>query len=211
MLVDLANLRGGPDNITVIIARVIGAAMTTAASGQLEPLTVASKTEKPAEDTPIKSKTPLWIAAGVCLVAAVVLGIFNLTLPAVASVLAAVAVGAFAFLQRFGPTVEPDMLVDGARLGQGPHTAVDCPPNAEIVSSLAEVVDQLKDAATEGSWTLDWNRFNVYRRHAGAAAERKDYRQAVCEYGRALRFMMHELRNQRKKRNKVSDSDSSVL
>ncbi|HTN75749.1 MAG TPA: protein phosphatase 2C domain-containing protein, partial [Pirellulaceae bacterium] len=44
VLVDLANLRGGPDNVTVLIAKVVGNELTTAAV-RAEPLTIGAETE----------------------------------------------------------------------------------------------------------------------------------------------------------------------
>src|SRR4029079_11427416 len=38
VLVDLANLRGGPDNVTVLVIRVKSAALTAAGGYQVEPL-----------------------------------------------------------------------------------------------------------------------------------------------------------------------------
>ncbi len=82
-LVDLANLRGGPDNITVIIAKAVGQVWTQGSSGDM-----------PRRRTDVRPLSPIvWIAMGVltlaglgllaisvipaalCLVAAAVLGV----------------------------------------------------------------------------------------------------------------------------------------
>jgi hypothetical protein len=58
----------------------------------------------------------------------------------------------------------------------------------------------LREAATEENWSVDWYRFNSFDSRALAAAERKDYVDAVREYGHAISFMMQEIRGQRRKR-----------
>ena len=73
VLIDLANLRGGPDNITVIIARVKGPTLTAAGGWQVEPLSVGVD-EAETSTVVTKSTTPLWIAAAALLFLAVVLG-----------------------------------------------------------------------------------------------------------------------------------------
>ena len=57
-LVDLANLRGGPDNISVVIAKVDGAVPRVAPA--------ENKSESSQATRPSKTG-PLWFAAGVCL------------------------------------------------------------------------------------------------------------------------------------------------
>jgi hypothetical protein len=69
---------------------------------------------------------------------------------------------------------------------------------------LKKLVDQLRDAATEGNWSLEWSKFNAFSKQAQAEAEKRDFPQAVRDYSRALRSMMSELRNQRQK-NKLAD------
>ena len=81
-------------------------------------------------------------------------------------------------------------------MGRGPYRAWDCPPNETLVSNLGLLIDQLREAATDGKWTVDWTKFNAYSAQGKSAIERRDYAQAVREYSRALRFMMNELRSQ---------------
>jgi hypothetical protein len=71
--------------------------------------------------------------------------------------------------------------------------------NNEFVDKLARFVTELRTAAVEAQYTVDWNRFNHLDARALAAAERKDYLTAVREYGHALSFMMSEIRGQRQK------------
>ena len=65
------------------------------------------------------------------------------------------------------------------------------------MTNLGLLIDQLREAATDGQWTVDWTKFNAYSEQGKAAIARRDYSQAVREYARALRFMMNELREPR--------------
>jgi protein phosphatase len=57
-LVDLANLRGGPDNVTIIIAKIVGPALATAGA-HASPLTIGVEPNRP----PLHPA--IWIAASV--------------------------------------------------------------------------------------------------------------------------------------------------
>jgi hypothetical protein len=120
---------------------------------------------------------------------------------------------AMGLLQKFSPeTPEMKYLAPGAMLGRGPHMRVECKPNAEFVEQLGRLVDQLRDAATAENWAIDWSKFNTHAKQAAAAAEKRDWPAAVRDYARAMRSMMHELRNQRLKQKPPSEEDDgSVL
>ena len=196
VLIDLANLRGGPDNITVIVARVTGPALTPAGGWQAEPLSVGAETETPA--APAQINKPLAIAAAVCFVAAVLLGTLSLTIPAIAALAISLALGLIAALSYFTPAErELRYLPAGTRFGRGPHVTVDCKPSAEFVGELISMIEQLREAATEEQWSIDWNKFNAINQQGNKARDEHDFTRAVREYATALRFMMNELRNQR--------------
>jgi hypothetical protein len=112
-------------------------------------------------------------------------------------------------MMQTGTTDGPQLryLRPGATLGKGPHVRVECPPGEAFVAELRKVVDQLRDAATEGNWSLDWSKFNSYSKQAETAAEQRNYAEAVRDYARALRAMMTELRNQRLKGRRAEPED----
>ena len=80
--------------------------------------------------------------------------------------------------------------------------------NAERVAVLCGMSQQLREAAKDEHWTLDWNRFNAYGEQAQAALAGGDYRRAVREYALAISFMMSEIRRQPTHKDA---RDSSVL
>ncbi|HVX15159.1 MAG TPA: PP2C family serine/threonine-protein phosphatase [Pirellulales bacterium] len=186
VLVDLANLRGGPDNISVIVARVSGIppapTVTWASSGK-----ASRRSIHPA----------FWVALGVFGLSTVLLGLARqFSLAAVMGLVTLVTGGvtwARAFVGQSGN-------LDGQRFGRGPYHPRNVLINNELVDKLAKFVAQLREAAMEAKYAVDWSHFNHLDARALAAAERKDYVTAVREYGHAMSFMMKEIRGQRQKK-----------
>ena len=89
---------------------------------------------------------------------------------------------------------------DGRPLGKGPYSACQCQADARFVERLVDVAHQLRDAAIQEAWSVDWSRFNGHHDRAVAAALAGDYAEAVREHCHAISFMMSELRRQRGRR-----------
>jgi hypothetical protein len=64
------------------------------------------------------------------------------------------------------------------------------------VGRLAEIAQQLREAASRGDWVLDWSRFNEMLAQAAAATQAADHAQAATEYLHAISFMMAQLKCQ---------------
>ena len=188
-LVDLANLRGGPDNITVIVVRV--GALPAA------PSVAPTPHGEHAKARPVHPAG--WIVLGVLALATLLLIVLHHYEVALFTGLGALIAGAAVLVRRFGGGAQGRAI--GQRLGRGPHTSRACPTNNDFVDKLAKVVAQLREAATEENWSIDWTKFNTFDSRAMSAAERKDYLEAVREYGHAICFMMDEIRGQRRKKN----------
>ncbi len=184
-LVDLANLRGGPDNITVIAARVTGPLVARGA-------TAASAAERSA--TASRLPPVLWAPMGILAVAAAVLAALGHGLLAAACLVGAAVAGVVALLRGYGRVRLP--FREGT-LGRGPHRSVDCTVDAGFVAQLAQIAQQLHDAASSAEWSIDWERFRSLRDRAEAAGRSGELLAAVREYCGAVTFMMAELRSQR--------------
>lgn len=188
LLIDLANLRGGPDNITCLIADVQAPEVTTAAA-QAAPIRIGA-VKKVGAIHPVTM-----VVLGVAALAAVVLLMINLIAAAGAAIVAAVA-GITALVQRQGSSSGGRVLGGGLRLGKGPYVAASAAPSAELVQSLKEVADKLRKAAKDNAWEVDWIRFDTHCQSAATAAKQGQLTAAVREYGRGVIFMMEQLRNQ---------------
>ncbi|MDZ4817868.1 MAG: PP2C family serine/threonine-protein phosphatase [Planctomycetota bacterium] len=211
VLIDLANLRGGPDNITVIVVKITGRDMIGNSGQPAEPISI---TEEAAEVRSTKTiQYGSWGLAAVALIAAFAMAGAGQPVAAIVSLVIAVALAAIGYVQSSGATgPEVRQLTAGNMLGKGPHTKCVCQPSETLVSHLHKLVTQLRDAATAGDWSIDWSKFNTYARQGALAAEKHEYQQAVRDYSRALRAMMNELRSQRSKRPPGEDEGTeSVL
>lgn len=202
VLIDLANLRGGPDNSTVLIAQVTGPDITTAAA-RAEPLTVGANQAAP------KVHPGVWIGGGVALLASLILLMVLRATPIpglIALVLGILLLG-YGLITRFGAGRGGTALIGGKRLGKGPYVHVPCSPGAALIDKLSDTISKLRETAVERQFHIDW--LNVNESCTKAENARQSGRQADCvrEYCRAISHMMHELRSHHKKKA----SDSSVL
>jgi serine/threonine protein phosphatase PrpC len=193
-LVDLANLRGGPDNITVIVARVTGPDLAQEGSVARARARNATRPVSPL----------LWTLLGGFALAAVGLGAVGYLVAALACLVGFVVTGIVALTHRYWGR-DSSYRFDGQPLGKGPYTACDCRPDARFVDCLVEIAHQLRDAAIQEAWSVDWSRFNGHHDRAVAAAMATDYAEAVREHCHAISFMMSELRRQRGSRQSYED------
>jgi serine/threonine protein phosphatase PrpC len=199
VLVDLANLRGGPDNITVIIVRVVGPAITTAMAGG-EPITIG------AEKVDRSVHPVLWGVMGACFLAA--LGMVFLPNLALALIFAVAGLGTLGYIlyrMMGSPMRGGTVLPAGKMLGKGPYTQTPCQAKPEFVKSLAEVVEHLRKSFRESDWEIDWQTANQRLEAAEASANAGKHAEAIRGYAHAISFMMDELRALREK-HKASDS-----
>jgi protein phosphatase len=133
MLVDLANIRGGADNITVMVARAEGPAVTSRAA-KSEPLVVGHEL-RPQHSVHVG----VWIGIAVSALLAAGLAVLQLYLPALVAALMGLAFVPVAILQKY-PRSGGVALTHGRRLGRGPYVTVDCPVTAAVLQDLGRSV-----------------------------------------------------------------------
>jgi protein phosphatase len=189
-LIDLANLRGGPDNITVVVARVDET--STAYGDQVE--------QAPAE-RPRRLRRPMHPAllASIVTFALVAAWLFSARqyVWAVASLVGFVGTLVAALVQRFGGH-ETQHEIPGQAYGRAPYQVSDCQPDRGFCLCLATVIEEVRDAAIQEHWKVDWDRFNAHSDKAASLTDRGDYGEAIREYCRAMTFIMSELKSQRR-------------
>lgn len=191
-LVDLANLRGGPDNTTVLIAKVSGGELVSDGTGA-NPLRMGSSSA-------IK---PLHIGLGIVaiastLAAGILAAVGNLLAGGIALGVAALA-GLVAFV-HFKIVQNGTRLGSERMLGKGPYTTAKCQPDHTLVKKLRKTLDELRQAAREGNWDINWQPLDESCKKAATADEAGDFSEAVRQNCRAISHMMNELRLQQKKR-----------
>lgn len=198
VLVDLANLRGGPDNITLVIVKVAGPGLAT--------------TEVAAERTTAGPATPAdagsvaaWVVTGVCWLLAGVLWFADQIFPTILLAAAGAASCVVGLVTHFRGSVPAGKSAAPVhRLGNAPYVGMTCSAGNEFVQSLATTLSELREAAIESGWQVRWNEFEHLCRKADAASQAEDFPAAVQSYAKGISFMMRELRNQQNR--KASDS-----
>jgi hypothetical protein len=106
----------------------------------------------------------------------------------------AIGAGLVALLQKFGGWASRAAVRQP--LGRGPYVTCDCTPDASFPARLAEMDRQLRDAATNADWAVDWNVFCQHEDRAAAAVRNGNHLEATREYCRAISCMMEQLRHQ---------------
>jgi protein phosphatase len=190
-LVDLANLRGGPDNISVIAARVMSNGEPIADEG---------------ERAPHRTTGAGWMAALVWVAIGLSLGLLAFCLMnrfwngAIASSVALVGAIVSAVVSRRGTSTScPPTRPIGGPYGNGPYRKTACEPNRKVVDTLADVAAKVRELPDRepGDWKIDWHAFDARRSKAQSAADREDFAEAIRQYGQAIREIMRQLREHR--------------
>jgi protein phosphatase len=185
-LIDLGNLRGGPDNITVIIARVKG------------PLLARGGTATAAgAGTPAAAVHPLvWTLLGVFLLGGLLMSAIGQWIAAGACLAGALCAGLAAMVQRLSGG-RPQVAAPVGPLGRAPYVRCDCTPDMEFTERLAGITQELRGAAVDGDRVVDWSQFNDFETRAKNAKNSGALSQAVFYYCTALSFMTSELRKRK--------------
>ncbi len=182
-LVDLANLRGGPDNTTVLIVRI---KPQTNVNGRV------ATAEKPARFYPHWFGRHWWLTTllgGTFLaLLAVVLqlnrwpGPVFIFLLAVAAIVAGL-VGLLLHYQR-----ETTSAGQGERVAAKPriHRSSACGVNDELLEKLMKAVAALHQRASEKRWDADWTVYAEHHKLAGDLKQQGDLGGAYREYCRAM-------------------------
>lgn len=190
VLVDLANLRGGPDNITVIIVKVAHPKLATGSNANAGLLKVNANRSK-------NAKTPfIWAIFAATLLLALLFYFTGQWQTAI--IPGVVAIGCFIYLMvrliatsTSGQNVTPDK-----RFGKGPYTRYGCASSAQFAKQLADMLRKLQQGALQQDWQVDWAQLKALTSHAESATKNRDHSTSIRSYGRAVSFLMDQLRNQ---------------
>ena len=186
-LVNLANLRGGPDNITVVIARVVG---------PLEARGKDTQTDNPPLPRTARPVHPaLWTVMGVLAAAAAGAAAMQRWPAMAVSLIGAMIAALIALVGRYGGT-DDAAYTTGRLLGRGPYRTCACRPDAEFIARIHGIVDELRDAAIEGKWLSDRPTFDAMIDRAKSAESSGNHATAVRECFQAIDFLMNQLKEQ---------------
>ena len=187
-LVDLANLRGGPDNITIIACEITGSQLATSKTG-IAPITVGSR---PASR---KSLPFFWALFIACLLSAglmawvgswyVVVGLGVISLLSLLMIL----------IKTYGADIGGTIISGGRRFGRAPYTKTTPITDLSFLDSLLEMINELRTDATLGlSGAVD----EQVLAEANQAKTDGKMKMAVRTYVRVLTGLVQKLRDSKK-------------
>jgi serine/threonine protein phosphatase PrpC len=195
LLIDLANLRGGPDNITVVIVRIGGP--STESNG------IASQPKHPRRR--LWSTLPWWpfaLLAGTLLaVTAIVLQAeqrtvlagFTFLLSSTAIVAGLVGLLLHYHRERQKATHEEEH--EELHI----HRQTSCRVEPPLLDRLIGAIRTLHQYAAEKEWSTDWKTYEECANAAEALLQKGDLPAAFREYCRALMPLTNALNRQRNK------------
>ena len=188
LFVDLANLRGGPDNITAIVVKVISDRMQTSNLPQ-RPMPMSAA-------VPPKPSLPIaWIATTVLVLTSLILLILHQFVAAGTVFGAGVGCALRALFGRRWRGREASMLQQGRRLGRGPYASTAVRNERDATAELAAIVNQGRENARLAGWEDEPAVLDQLEERAEEALQRNDLREARRLHAQLLHELAHRLRS----------------
>jgi serine/threonine protein phosphatase PrpC len=196
-LVDLANLRGGPDNTTVLIVRV--------------PINAANNGIAPARAARARQMhlfgSHWWLTALICgtllTLLAILLSVSRWATPAVLVFLLAVVaiVSGLAGLFSHYRREKEGLSLAGGGMSTKPHVYRTSPCRIEeaLLEKLAKALAALHQRAGERNWEPDWTEYKEHHQLADDLRRQGDLSAAFREYCRAMLPLTQALGKHRNK------------
>ncbi len=193
LLVNLANLRGGTDNCTVIVIRI----------GPLPSNVVPPSVEVPIQMRHTLSwKWLLWFwLFGVGLVCGTTLTLARYLVPGLSifglSALGGIAMSLLAWRESYQIRTAPP--VDAAESGSAvPYRSHVARPVTELLTELADAAVDVERTAREDGWNVDWKKYEQAVTKSREALSQKQRSRALREYGKAIDALMAGMQSERR-------------
>lgn len=185
LMIDLANLRGGPDNITLVIVEVVGEGVVTSSQVSLK------IPRLPVNESSFK--VGFAVVAAICLLAS---AIFMLVQQQVAALVAAIA-GVISLIVGWIIYQAQHMQKEdkGERYGRAPYRRYVCNADAALVDRLAGTIQALKEATVENNWTKAGETLERLRKKGEDAAKERNFTAAVEHYSCTIVETMRLIRD----------------
>ncbi|MCA9080343.1 MAG: serine/threonine-protein phosphatase [Planctomycetaceae bacterium] len=190
LLIHLANIRGGPDNSTVIVARIGDP------PANLSPMPV----EPPAEEDPGVLGWG-WLGGfwGGLLTLFAGLAMIMLEHPVAGAVVASLAaiglvvllIAAIRFKRRMRSSRSGDD--DSRTLYSRPHRTATALSSKELLESLLQIDAELERAAREDGWAVNWEKHGREHKAAQDAMKAKRFGRGVHDMAKSIDLIMSKL------------------
>jgi PPM family protein phosphatase len=193
-MVHLANLRGGPDNITVVV-------------GEVNDESKLRTNDTPEKNTNYVEPTypvAFGVVTAICFLTCVVMLLLGQIPIAALSAGAAVIAFATGWFKYQGMRVRE---VSSDQFGKAPYRKCNCKPDAAFASKLASVIEELNDWVRENDWKITLPSIEDHRSKATAANSAKNYSEAIRNYSQVISLTMTEVRRIQKEKPGDSNID----
>jgi protein phosphatase len=198
LLVDLANLRGGPDNITVIVVRV----------GAVPP-------DLPLEELPAVESTRetllgwfqplLLLFAGIAFIAGHLLTTTERPLAGfLVQALGIVAIGGLALSGLRSRRLATERALLPETTPGTPYRTASARINSAFVSELANVENNLQRSAIEEGWSIEWSQHGQYFQSGKGALAEARLTDALQNFAKAIHILMGGIHLIRKQRDQLA-------
>ena len=200
VLADLANLRGGPDNITVTIVHVA----EDSPDPDSAPLSQPSSNSKKTPGWLLYSIVFQWLATA--LFGALLLGgkdqfsIFTIVTFTTALISSVAAWGWLATKNQSSHTKL------NLPQGKAPYRSYDARPSNDLYERLGRTIQALRDASAENNWLMEWHSVEHYQQLGQMEINQDRARDAVRYQSCAILEAMKQLREQQNR----AANDTSV-
>ncbi len=198
LLIEMANLRGGQDNITVVVVKVVG--------------TIDAKNEAAVEPITIGRKKPgsalvhtIGVAAAVFGLLALVFSITESWLLAATSIIGGIASVMWLSWYRSHLHSGTASLTAEHKLGRAPYTSTECPTRNRFIQSLPDLVQEFRQSAEEAKWVSSWPSLSLERLAQVSRLDRNE--DTLAAYSEVVCNLMQEVRKQQKRKA----GDSSIV
>lgn len=189
-LVDLSNLRGGPDNITVIVVRIKGASPGAGVLGRRPSGPPWSPWELAVLLVGVTFSVDALIMFG--------MGYKRLAFAAFVLALASLLVGVIRLgIQFWKARKKEPPKFKGAR-GKV-YRETSCPIQASLLRGLAKAVDGLKQQVVDKNWEVDWDAYQAQRSLAEQHLAKSDLPESFRALCRAMRILADVVQRSRHK------------
>lgn len=185
LLQNLANVRGGPDNITLVLAKATAEPVVTNRD-EFEPITIGANL------TPPPVHLGVWVAIGIAVLsgfsALIVQKLIFATVLFVAALLGVIGVGLWRMKQRYHGVTIPQ----GQRMGKAPYAVADCQDLVGEVKALISDVFRVSQEAAANGWHNPDGDGRMYISKATQLVKQGEGAEALEQLRRAVDFLNSE-------------------
>jgi protein phosphatase len=184
-LVNLANLRGGPDNITVIVVRI-------------------TENEDASQAVDNEMQVPGWywgilagsVLAGLASAAVFALGLGTIEIGAFLAIVAVIAGIAFFVMAQGTLFASSPFVPTSTPSGRAPYRTWECLPTVEFAGTLAKILQEILQATQNQQCAVSMQAAKRYESEAVAAHKKGNVTSAIRNYALAINCLMREIKKE---------------